>query len=194
MHSVTKEQHRNIAYETSDVTDNLKGVMCRAQCFTAYESHSPSSLYVDADLQTPVGRPTEIQWRALNDSIDKNLIRLRPVGYVCHEPTFDQKACDAVLELSRDSQWRASQPDRSLAKAFWIAALQDWVWESGSSENETCLVKLSTRNTPCNQGRLPLYSAVVKSIEHIQKAVIFAQKYNLRLVIKNTGHDGSGEI
>lgn len=48
------------------------------------------------------------------------------------------------------------------------------------------------RETPCNQGRVPLYSAVVRSAQHVQKAVLFAKKHNLRLVVRNTGHDGSG--
>ncbi|OBT51152.1 hypothetical protein VE04_08193 [Pseudogymnoascus sp. 24MN13] len=69
---------------------------------------------------------------------------------------------------------------------------QDWVWESGSAPNDTCVVGSSISETPCNQGRIPLYSAMVQSVEDIQKAVIFARDYNLRLVIKNTGHDSSG--
>ena len=48
------------------------------------------------------------------------------------------------------------------------------------------------RQTPCHQGRVPLYSAVVRSAQHVQKAVLFAKEYNLRLVVRNTGHDGSG--
>jgi FAD/FMN-containing dehydrogenase len=71
-------------------------------------------------------------------------------------------------------------------------ALQDWVWESGYFQNETCLVRLVVRNESCNQGRIPLYSAVVRSTQHIQRAVLFARNHNLRLVIKNTGHDSSG--
>jgi FAD/FMN-containing dehydrogenase len=66
------------------------------------------------------------------------------------------------------------------------------VWESGSSQNETCLVTSSVKETICNQGRIPLYSATVRSAQHVQKAVIFAKEHNLRLVVKNTGHDGSG--
>lgn len=70
--------------------------------------------------------------------------------------------------------------------------LQDWVWESGSAPNDTCMIGVSISETPCNQGRIPLYSAIVQSAEDVQKAVIFARDWNLRLVIKNTGHDSSG--
>ncbi|OTA60879.1 chanoclavine-I-synthase oxidoreductase protein [Hypoxylon sp. EC38] len=125
--------------------------------------------------------PSDLAWNRLNTSIDGNLVRLRPVGHVCHPPTLDRKACNELLHLTRDSGWRASRPE----------ALQDWVWESGSSANETCFVEESSE-TPCHQGHVSHYSATVKSPWHVQEAVIFAKQHNLRLVIKNTGHDGSG--
>ena len=73
---------------------------------------------------------------------------------------------------------------------FFTGALQDWVWESGLADNETCFLE-TPQLVPCSQGRIPLYSAIVKSAQHVQTAVLFARKYNLKLVIKNTGHDGS---
>ena len=54
------------------------------------------------------------------------------------------------------------------------------------------MVGTSARETPCNQGRIPLYSVIAQSAQHIQKAVIFAKERNLRLVIRNTGHETSG--
>lgn len=54
------------------------------------------------------------------------------------------------------------------------------------------MVGLSARETPCQQGRVPLYSVAVQSAQHVQKAVLFAKQHNLRLVVKNTGHDNAG--
>ena len=54
--------------------------------------------------------------------------------------------------------------------------------------NETCWIDGSA----CHQGRIPHYSASVQYPEQVKKAVLFAKTHNLRLVIKNTGHDGSG--
>lgn len=125
--------------------------------------------------------PSETEWTSLNRSIDGNLVRLRPVGYVCHDPTFDPAACAEVRNQALDSGWRASQP----------GALQDWLWEGGYTKNETCSVGPPSE-MPCAQGRISLYSAMVKSPQHIQAAVTFAKIHNIRLVIKNTGHDGSG--
>lgn len=46
--------------------------------------------------------------------------------------------------------------------------------------------------TKCNQGRIPLYSAMVNSTKHVQEAVMFAKQHDLRLIIRNTGHDLAG--
>jgi hypothetical protein len=149
--------------------------------------------------------PTEKDWAALNASVDGGLVRPKPIGYICHEPTFIHGACDDLLSLSRDSAWRASQPGKPLSShtnlcvrlvqklmCCLTGALQHWVWESGSTPNETCMVGPSVRETPCNQGRVPFYSVIVRSVQHTQKAVRFAKEHNLRLVIKNTGHETSG--
>ncbi|GAD93030.1 oxidoreductase [Paecilomyces variotii No. 5] len=70
-------------------------------------------------------------------------------------------------------------------------ALQHWVWESGSNPNETCFVTAGPE-TPCHQGRVPLFSALADSAAQVRQAVRFAKQHNLRLVIRNTGHDGAG--
>ncbi|KAK2839327.1 hypothetical protein FQN49_006252, partial [Arthroderma sp. PD_2] len=130
--------------------------------------------------------PSEELWQSFNASIDGNLFRLRPAAHVCYEPSFDQSACDDLPRLSKDSGWRASQP----------GVLQDWVWEVGKTANETCPVggslRAGTTTHSCHQGRIPLYSVSVKSAEQIQQAVRFAKQHNLRLVIRNTGHDLAG--
>ncbi|KAE8381537.1 chanoclavine-I synthase oxidoreductase protein [Aspergillus bertholletiae] len=125
--------------------------------------------------------PSEDTWRELNASIAGNLVRLRPIADVCHGPAFNQSACAERRRWSLDSGWRAAQP----------GALQNWVWESGSHVNETCHLT-APREAPCHQGRIPLYSAAVDSVEQVQRAVVFARKHNLRLTILNTGHDGAG--
>ncbi|KAH1339631.1 hypothetical protein KXV68_009729 [Aspergillus fumigatus] len=79
------------------------------------------------------------------------------------------------------SGWRASQ----------AGTLQGWVWEVGRTEDETCHAH-SPRGAPCHQGRIPLYSAAVESVDQIQVAVRFAQRHRLRLVVRNTGHDTAG--
>lgn len=106
---------------------------------------------------------------------------VKPVGYVCHDPTYDEAACADVKKMNTNSIWRAQQP----------GALQNIFWETLPEKNESCYID-SPEGVSCDQGRIPYYSAIVKTPQHIQEAVRFSDKYNLRLVIKNTGHDYLG--
>ena len=132
--------------------------------------------------------PSGEQWAALNTSIAGNLVQLKPAAQVCHEPTFGHEACQSLQNSAYDSAWRASQP----------GLLQDWVWETGSGANETTTCPLVTSTTTsaagsqCHQGRIPVYAALVESATQVQEAVSFARQHRLRLVIRNTGHDGAG--
>nr|UFQ31785.1 chanoclavine-I synthase oxidoreductase [Claviceps purpurea] len=129
--------------------------------------------------------PSAADWHALNDSLQGSLVRIRPVASVCHGSEYDVAACANFSSLVVDSGWRASNPN----------TLQDWVWEIGNGVEEFCPYTTSPmerRQSICPQGRLPLYSAVVRSTSDIQASVRFASRHNLRLVIKNTGHDSAG--
>lgn len=64
-------------------------------------------------------------------------------------------------------------------------------WEAWPLHNESCYVD-SDRRVPCQQGRVSLYSAAVTSAKHIQAATRFAARHNIRLAVKNTGHDFAG--
>ncbi|KAJ5612598.1 hypothetical protein N7510_005792 [Penicillium lagena] len=146
--------------------------------------------------------PSDEEWSTFNASINGNLIRLYPVGSVCHDPTFNRRACEELKELSRDTGWRASQPGINsfyyrllniiaLAHYILLGALQDWIWEIGSRDNESCFLT-TPKKTSCHQGNIPFYSAVVESENHVQVAIRFATRNNIRLVIRNTGHDLGG--
>lgn len=57
-------------------------------------------------------------------------------------------------------------------------------------ENLTCVPPgLFVAGTSCEIGGYPLYTINVTTVSHIQLAVNLARNLNLRLVIKNTGHD-----
>jgi hypothetical protein len=42
------------------------------------------------------GWPSTDDWKALNASVSGRLIKTRPAGHVCHEPTYDAEACQAL--------------------------------------------------------------------------------------------------
>jgi FAD/FMN-containing dehydrogenase len=125
--------------------------------------------------------PSNQEWSNFNKTIQGNLITVRPIAAVCHEPEFDEAACKTIKEDWTDSLWRAAQP----------GAVQWENWEAWPEHNQSCYIE-SAQNTRCGQGRISLYSAKVQTSSQIQKAVVFAQTHNLRLVIRNSGHDYIG--
>lgn len=57
--------------------------------------------------------------------------------------------------------------------------------------NETCR-PTSNRNAPCTLGYYGVYVILAKTYEHVKAGVDFARTHDLRLVIRNTGHDFLG--
>lgn len=57
--------------------------------------------------------------------------------------------------------------------------------------NETCR-PTSNRNAPCTLGYYGIYVILAKTYEHVKAGVDFARTHDLRLVIRNTGHDFLG--
>lgn len=125
--------------------------------------------------------PSAKEWSALNNTIHGNLVAVRPVASACHQAEYNADACKVATDLWTNSVWRSSQPGAS-----------QWEnWEAWPERNQSCFIE-SPQDTPCQQGRISLYSAKVQSASDIQHAVRFAGSHNLRLVIKNTGHDFLG--
>ena len=79
----------------------------------------------------------------------------------------------------------------SSAVTLMLGGLQQVNWEVNAALNETCYID-SSRSIPCSQGNLPVYGVAVESPEDISSTIRFATSHNLRLVIKNTGHDYLG--
>ncbi|KAG8714353.1 hypothetical protein FRC08_012055 [Ceratobasidium sp. 394] len=119
--------------------------------------------------------PPEV-WSSFNASIGGRLVAPRPPAWPCHDPNYDEAACNVAKANWYDSFWRSNQ----------TGAMQDPIWESpGCSIN-------TPRNVTCEQGFVPTYSVVANGGSDVSRAVVFAGKHRLRLVVKNTGHDYLG--
>ncbi|CAG8051302.1 unnamed protein product [Penicillium olsonii] len=125
--------------------------------------------------------PSDDSWARLNSSTDGNLVKVTPYALPCHDPTFNEAECTIAKTNSNSSSYRSSDP----------GALQWSNWEAWPEKDEQCYIETS-KTTPCKQGRIPLFSVKAQEAKHIQEAVNFAAKHNLKLVIKNTGHDFVG--
>ncbi|KAG0006015.1 hypothetical protein BGZ80_008578 [Entomortierella chlamydospora] len=122
--------------------------------------------------------PSESSWSALSQSVGGRLIATKPAAYECHDPHYDSAKCDEIQKGYYYDYWRQLQP----------GAVQQTNWEVIG--NKGCLGFNQT--APCYQGAVPLYTVNATSIEDVQSAVRFAAKNNIRLVVKNTGHDYIG--
>ena len=70
-------------------------------------------------------------------------------------------------------------------------ALQWQNFEAWPEQGETCYVE-SAKKIPCNLGRISPYSVQAESVADVQAAVKFARFHNLKVAIRNTGHDFGG--
>ena len=89
--------------------------------------------------------------------------------------------------------WNISPSLRVIVRSLMahVGAVQYENWEAWPKERESCY-RDSPRSQPCGQGRTSLYSVLAESAANIQAAVKFAAQYQLRLAIRNTGHDFIG--
>ena len=122
--------------------------------------------------------PSPKTWSSFNATISGRLLRTYPSAAPCHAPNYNAQQCATVQQNWTSSFWRTSQPGA-------YAAI---LWEVGSGQ---CFPN-TTISTPCDQGLVAEYSVAAESAADITKAVKFANKHNLYLVIKNTGHDHLG--
>lgn len=123
--------------------------------------------------------PSVDNWHEFNHSISGQLIATRPSAATCHAADYNEAACVTARQNWTVSDWRTDQP----------GAYTGMLWEYGPTAQ--CFIN-TTREAPCQQGYVPRYSVNASSVEHIQKAIRFADKHDLLLVIKNTGHDHLG--
>ncbi|KAK8044630.1 hypothetical protein PG993_004654 [Apiospora rasikravindrae] len=122
--------------------------------------------------------PPEEEWNQLNKSLGGALLKPPPPGVVCYSNSefYDQAACNNILTSARSSRLYIDDP---------VSGLTVW------AEGRTCLVGNNTQGN-CTQGGFPVYVVNATTVKHVQIAVNFARNRNMRLVVKNTGHDFIG--
>ncbi|KAI1812429.1 hypothetical protein GGS20DRAFT_578319 [Poronia punctata] len=121
--------------------------------------------------------PTQYEWVALNSSIGGVLLKPSPAGVVCYPgPEYDQSQCQSLVRGASSSRFWLDDPLTELAQ-----------WTQGSS----CVATLTPVGN-CTRGGFPEYVVNATTAKHVQAAVDFARTRNIRLVIKNTGHDFGG--
>lgn len=145
---------------------------CIATTFTAQALASKSC---KATPDSP-NWPSASAWMALNNTVSGRLLQPPPPGAVCHsrQPTYNAAVCPAVQEEWQSIFFHQDNPISSAWNNF---------------NNDSCL-PLAT--APCSGNGYPVYVVNATTPQHVQAAVKFAGKYDVRLIVKGTGHDYLG--
>ncbi|PPR01859.1 hypothetical protein CVT24_001340 [Panaeolus cyanescens] len=125
---------------------------------------------------------------AFEKTLSHPLIHPRPLGSVCFpsDASFSPSACNSIKANWNNGAFRASVPQ----------AGQFINWEAliNSTSVKQCdpFGDINNPQNVCFQGRVPWGVVNVTSITDIQKTVKFASQHNLKLIVKNTGHENLG--
>jgi hypothetical protein len=124
--------------------------------------------------------PSTAQWTAFNESIGGKLIATIPIASSCHFDafeTFNSEECTALQNV-----WNVTETH----------------WQSSSSimanffANESC-DPFSAPTARCIIGTYIQYAVNASSATDYQATIDFVKLHNIRLVIRNTGHDFYGK-
>ncbi|OKL55414.1 hypothetical protein UA08_09267 [Talaromyces atroroseus] len=155
---------------------NLTGI----EYFTFGNASSPMAKRDSAGCKVLPGDaawPSEIDWFLLDLLLGGALIKGVPVAAPCYSNWHQYNAdeCTTITSDWNSSDFHASQPTGI-----------DWPLFEGV----TCLPPtLAPTNATCTLGGMPSYIVNVTNVAQIQLAFNFARSLNLRLSVKNQGHD-----
>ncbi|KAJ3499207.1 hypothetical protein NLG97_g518 [Lecanicillium saksenae] len=152
----------------------------RAQSIQALLEPEPlrnvQSVPLCKNIPGDAGWPQQQTWSRLNRTVNGGLISTVPMGSVCHDPTYNESKCKELLQNWGLAQLDVPQPAEFMSLYF---------------QNNSC-TPFSPRSMKCELGNYASYSINVRSIDDVRAGLTFVQKYNVRLVIKNSGHDFYG--
>ncbi|KAK3315658.1 hypothetical protein B0H66DRAFT_522146 [Apodospora peruviana] len=163
----------NFAYETTQLTAQEAGNFSAISFGNFTSSYQKPRCKVQPE---DAAWPSEAQWARLNATVGGHLLKPQPVGAACYpdRPEYNNATCAYLLGPATATRFFFNDP---------LTALTTW------GEGATCLQLRNTTGRTCTQGGFPVYVVNATSVRDIQAAVNFARNQNLRLVIKNTGHD-----
>lgn len=125
--------------------------------------------------------PSTRQWNDLNSTLGGRLTATVPLGSVCHRhgkfSAYDASACENLI---------ANWPYPATHYATPASPMASWF------ANFSCDPFFS-HNSPCNIGALQRFSVNVTGVEDVRRTLKFTREHNIRLVIRNTGHDYLGK-
>ncbi|KAI8950396.1 FAD-binding domain-containing protein [Xylaria longipes] len=132
--------------------------------------------------------PDDQTLSTFNETINGALIKVAPYGAACYKATYDADECKRLAEIKGDNDYRQSLPAgvmyTNLEQISEIGCPIPDPTEDGSAP--------AAIDSECTLGNMPSYVVNATSTVQIANAVKFAAEHNLRLRIKNSGHDYTG--
>ncbi|KAI8216233.1 hypothetical protein K4K54_013208 [Colletotrichum sp. SAR 10_86] len=132
--------------------------------------------------------PSLSEWESFNQTISGKLVRTVPLASVCYksEPNYNEDSCN--IFLSNWTTWELHSSDPASVPSSPSLKGCEPIYSNGTSINGDP----DAGSKGCSSGSLPPYVVNATDPGDIQRALAFAKDRNLRLAIKNTGHNGSG--
>lgn len=130
--------------------------------------------------------PLSKEWQKFNATIDGHLYETVPIAAPCYKSSlhYDEAACRDVENYYGDSIPRGTH----YGQTYWL----NWetCGDAGCALLETQPSELLY--STCTLGRLSSYYVDVRDASHISATLRFAHAHNIRISVKNTGHDFFG--
>ncbi|KAI8631449.1 hypothetical protein F5Y19DRAFT_493352 [Xylariaceae sp. FL1651] len=165
-----------LSTESSQLTDDTIGDVSAI----VFDNHAKPVTLDNQDCKVFPGDaswPPDEDWASLNASIGGVLLKPKPAASVCYPgPDYNASQCQFLVSGTSSTRFWLDDPLTELAQ-----------WTQGSS----CVATLTPTGN-CTRGGFPEYVVNATAAKHVQAAVNFARVTNVRLVIKNTGHDFGG--
>ncbi|KAI0360106.1 FAD-binding domain-containing protein [Trametes cingulata] len=127
--------------------------------------------------------PSQADFSSLERQLSQPLVYPSPPAKPCYVNATSSE-CAAVVQNWGDGNWRADQAGAMQATNF-----ETFIFPNGTID--ACYLNV-TLGQPCDQGSVSVIGVDARTVQDIQAGVKFAAKHDLRLVVKNTGHDYLG--
>jgi hypothetical protein len=120
--------------------------------------------------------PSQTTWSKINATLDGALIQTVPLAASCYRnrPEYDVAACQHAQDNWKIPAFHVNDPASALFPLY---------------QGRTCMPTDDPDSSDCTLGGYAAYSVAATKVSQIQLAVNVARNANLRLVVKNTGHD-----
>ncbi|KAK0634263.1 hypothetical protein B0T17DRAFT_611304 [Bombardia bombarda] len=133
--------------------------------------------------------PNRYDWAALNATVNGRLIATVPIAAPCHNSFTGQGYPNKPLSTYNEDQCAALRNSWYLPETQMASSSAPM---SYTQSNNSCNPWLDP-DTPCTIGGLAVYAIDAASLTHIQAGLAFARVHNIRIVIRNSGHDYMGK-